>query len=273
MTRDVAKQKAAIARDAEHIARQRDRQRLSDMRAGIVELRRYVSRQKILDRKERRAALARIRAALLDIPRAERDHRHRMASDVLDARQAFRVWWAMVLAERATRLTDIRQLREHLKRYRAGSKARIAASVAATKRAADELLEELAQGSATRRIRITQLLEHQERELKIERTDQRQFRSTKRHVQKHSKTRVTKTERRQEFSGGVEANLVTAEEHAIWQVARRQILSDAKARGITAPDAIAELVRERAEADPDLATDAMQASADRWLAAELKRMQ
>jgi len=100
--------------------------------------------------------------------------------------------------------------------------------------------------------------------------DQRQMSRTKRQVKQRNK-RATKRERAQEFTGGVETNLTTALEHAVWKREKGVILSMAKARGIKAPDAIAELVRERVEADEDRAVEFLADDSDAWLEAEIRK--
>jgi hypothetical protein len=266
----VARQKAAIARDTEKVLRAQDRQRLRDMRAGIVDLRRSISRQKILDRKARREALQAIRRKLRQVRPNERAHRRNIAREVSTALRDFRAWWQAVLVERANRQADLKQLRAHAKAYRAGTRERIREGVAAVQRAAEEHLAEMASSAEARRERMAAALRAAERDYRTERADQSQFRRTKRNIKARA-PRVTRKERASEFTGGVEANLLTPEEHAVWRSSKRGILLEAKRLGIKAPDAIAELVRERTEADPDLAIELLARHAERDWAAEYRK--
>jgi hypothetical protein len=106
--------------------------------------------------------------------------------------------------------------------------------------------------------------------LTTERADQRQRRSTKKHVAAGA-PKVTRSERREEYSGGVEANLTSAVQLATWKRARKQILAQAKRLKITQPDAVAELVGEWVEADPDRAMGYVIADAEQWVRDELRR--
>lgn len=65
--------------------------------------------------------------------------------------------------------------------------------------------------------------------------------------------------------------MTSPEELAVWRHEKVSILRHAKATGIKEPDAIAELVRERVEADPDRAIEFLVNDSERWLMAELNR--
>jgi hypothetical protein len=258
-------------RERERAVRQKDREHIRAFEAGIKDLRRQLSRQKILARKARRETLAKMRRALPAIRRAEAGKRTQLTLDIARERDRFTRWWESVLIERANRRAEIARLRSQLRHLRATRKSRIAE---ATRRLKLLQVEELARFDSTVGVErrsvesgIATLLE----QLRQERADQRQFKGTARAKRRAAVKRTTQKERRQEYTGGVEANLESPEEQAVWRHEKASILRVAKAKGIKAPDAIAELVRERVEADPDRAIEFLANDSERWLMAELNR--
>lgn len=263
--------KTIIAREREQLARAQERARIRDLAASVAELRRSLRENQAEVTRKRRDILKRLSQTVRRLPKVERTHRRKMASEVVLAVAEFRRWWDVVKAERAARRAEIVQLRTGLRDYRKGSPARVRALVENARRIAETRLEEMLGDAEQRRRVLRETLAQAERELKTERADAAQFKRTRQHLRgRASKTKATRRERRQEFTGGVEANLMTAEEHAIWHSARRQILAEAKARGIKAPDQIAELVRERVELEPEAATDSLQDYADAQVAALIR---
>jgi hypothetical protein len=257
-------------RERERAVRQADRERVKSLQWGIKELTRKVARQKIESRKKRRELLSRMRRALRAVPRRDRTTRAEMLLRVAAERDRFKRWWDSVLLERAKRRAVLSEQRRELKSYRATSNRRIAAAVEQLRRLQGEELERFERDQDERLAILRAGLDEARRTIATERRDQRQMSRTKRQVKERAK-RVTKRERAKEFSGGVEANLTTALEHAVWKRERGLILSNARARGIKEPDAIAELVRERVEADEERAVEFLADDADAWLAAELQR--
>lgn len=90
------------------------------------------------------------------------------------------------------------------------------------------------------------------------------------HVRPASKT-IRAKESSAERDSLIEMNLVTPEEQAWWKRNKTQMLRESREAGISEPHAIAELVRERVELEPERAVEFMQADADAWLRSELKR--
>lgn len=258
-------------RERERAIRQADKVQLRRLHERVKGLRLSISRHKIETRKQRRQLLANMRRALRALPRRDRSVVRDRVLAVARQRTDYQQWWAGVLLERARRRAELAELRAAVRTYRAGSPARVAAAVAKLRDLQREQLDGFEQRRAGLINSAEAALEHALRELATERRDQRQMARTKRTTSERKARRATKRERRQEFTGGVEANLTTALEHAVWKREKGRILSNARARGITAPDAIAEMVRERAEAEQDLAIEYLADDADAWLEAELRK--
>lgn len=247
-----------------------DRERIRELRVQVTALRQAIARQRGESLKERRKLLRGIKSRLKGARRVERSHRHRLLAEVADARVDYQRWLTEVRAEQARRLAELAQTRELLRRWRAGARERVRAALANVERVTAERLAQLDARTADARAELVAALEQAQRDLWQERQDQRQFRRTGRQVTKRTK-RTSRRERAEECGSGVEANLTSAEEFAVWKHARRQVLAAARAQGVTASDQIAELVREYAEANPEQALDWLQNDSDAWLEAELSK--
>ena len=187
-------------------------------------------------------------------------------------RKEFEAWWREVRAERERRLTEIRKLRTELREWSKSLPKRRAESV---EQISAEAMRQLATFDAETTEQLGALeraVAQARKEIKADEYDLRVWTTNRRREKIAPKPlRRTRRETIEERASEVEANLVSGEELAWWHKNRGQILRQAKDLGITAPDGIAELVREAVEADPDRALEFLQADADAWVAAELRK--
>ncbi len=223
-------------------------------------------------RLERKARLKAIRSGLGKALEQQKGLRTIRLRAIAEKRKAFETWWREVRAERERRLTEIRDLRNELKRWTKDLPARRKESV---EQISAEAMRQLATFDAQTTEQLGALeraIQTARRELKSDEYDLRVWSSSRRQERVAPKPlRRTRRETAEERTSEVEANLTSGEELAWWHKNRGQVLRRAKELGITAPDGIAELVREAVEADPDRALEYLQADADAWVAAELRK--
>lgn len=257
----------SLAKERAKAVKESDSAKVKALRVRVREIQRLIIEAKRRHPRERRALLLEIKGMTKAMRAAEREERGRLARKVAQAVAEFRSWWAEVMKERKRRLDEIRELREEIRRHQKASRARVQEFTAIMSKRRDESIDDLEERHNREADDLHSKLNRAKRELKSEIYDQRQMR----HTAKAIKPTVKASERRQEFTGGVEANLGNAIELAVWKKARKQILAEAKRKRVTASDGVAELVREYAEQHADQAYGWLQADVEKWMAGELER--
>ena len=273
MATKVQAQLAAIRKEAHRIELEKMRQHVKTKR-GSLRAKESDERLWTKARKdERRERLRGLRRAISTLSHATMTERRERLRVIHEKRKLFTDWWARVRAERSARLTEISRLRQELRDWSKLGPERRKESVAQITAAATR---ELAAFDAETRDGLNALemaIAKARADLKSDEYDLRTWAANRKHDTKSPRTRVKKPrgESRSELISNVELNLETPEEWAWWRHGRRVILEDAKQLGLTDGDQIAELVRERVEADPERAVEYLQNDADAWVAAELRK--
>lgn len=274
MSREIKRQLADIRRQVgkDEISRMRAHVKGRQERLGeLQQERKAFDRQRRLDRKAR---LDRLRTDLSRARKEPIDQRRKMLRTLAEKRRAFHEWWASVRAERAQRLAEIASLRSELKAFGQQWPQRKRLAVEAITAAVHKELDQFDAQTAQQLHSLESLIAKARQELKAEQYDLKSWvrnRSGERKPKGKIKPIARAREKSLERGSLVELNLTNAEEQAWWRRNKAQILRQAKSMGITEPDAIAELVRESVEADPERAVEFLQSDADRWLEAELRK--
>lgn len=272
MSRKVKKQLAEIRRQVtkDEIARMRSHVKSRrDALAALERRRREFERQR---RAERRSRLAHLRTKLQQARKFPTDARRSRLKVIAEKRKAFAVWWAEVRAQRARMLAEIQELRSELKAFREQWPERRRLAVASITALVQRELDSFDEQTRAELAEFEQLIGKARRELKSEQYDLRTWIRNRQGERKQRGKPVTRArERKAELESLVELNLTSPEEMAWWRRNKSQILRDARANDVTEPDAIAERVREATEADPERAVEFLQADADAWLEAELRK--
>jgi hypothetical protein len=272
MSRKIRKQLAEIRREVA-------RDEIIRMRAHVAnrrkELQRLEGERRELERRrkqERRARLVHLHRQLAQARKFPTTERRAILRVIAQKRKAFADWWAEVQAERARLLAEIQGLRAELKAFGKQWPERKKLAVAAITAAVTRELDTFDEQTRAELVSLEQLIGKARRELKSEQYDLKTWIRNRRGERKTKvKPLARARESRAELESLIELNLLSAEELAWWRRNKPQILRDARAQGITEPDAIAEQVREAVEGDPERAVEFLQADADAWLEAELRK--
>lgn len=272
MSREIKRQLAEIRRQVGKDEMVRMRAHVKTRRDRLILLQRERKELERRRRLERRARLGKLRVDLTRARKTPNGNRLRMLQTIASKRRAFAEWWASVRAERAAKLAEIQSLRKELKAFREQWPARKQLAVQAITAAVHRELETFDAQTKRELDSLAALIGKARTELKAEQYDLTTWIRNRRGERKSKikpiqRARETKTER----DSLVELNLVNAEEQSWWRRNKAQILRQAKEMEITEPDGIAELVREAVEHDPERAVEFLQADADKWLEAELRK--
>jgi len=272
MSRKIRQQLASIRRDVARDEVARMRAHVKGRRERLVALERERKTLEKSRRLERRTRLQQLRA---DLGRARKQpvaERRRMLTTIAAKRQAFAQWWASVRAERAARLDEIRSLRRELRAFSQQWPERKRLAVAAITAAIHKDLEGFDKQTEGELRSLQDLIAKARQDLKTEQYDLKSWIRNRRGDTKSTAKPIRRAqERKEELQHNIESNLVNAEELAWWRRNKAQILRDARAAGVTEGDAIAELIREAVDAEPERAVEFLQSDADKWLAAELRK--
>jgi hypothetical protein len=222
---------------------------------------------------ERKNRLKALRTAISQAIAQQKGMRKIRLRAIQEKRKAFDVWWREVRQERERRLTEIRKLRQDLREWSKNLSSRRRESVEQISAEAMRQLETFDAQTAEQLGALEQAIAKARRELKADEYDVRVWTSNRRKERTAASKPVRKARREssEERDSIVEMNLESGEELAWWRRNKTQILRQARDMGISAADGIAELVREAVEADPDRALEFLQADADAWVVAELKK--
>lgn len=263
--------KASIRREAIAVERQRSKAHLAAIEERHAEL---TSQLRLHRRDTRRRRLellldtkAKLRAARSGSPAKLR----RAIENLHSARVAYRRWLTKMREQQRTMRAELELLRQEAKAERAHAPVERRAVIDSIESLATQQLERLDAAAAITDDQLQAAVEKARRDIRAERYDLKSYSANRRgdRLRETAARRVASADVDRE----VEANLVTAEELAYWHHERDSIKRDAKRLGKTAPDEIAELVKERAEFDPERAVQFLERDADAWLKAEIMRAQ
>lgn len=274
MSRKVKQQLAEIRRQVarEEIVRMRAHVASRRKALGTLEQQRREFEQR--RRQERRARLAHLRTKLSDARRFPTGQRRQRLQIIAAKRKAFAQWWAEVRAQRARMLAEIQGLRQELKAFKAQWPERRRLAVSSITAIVQRELDSFDDQTRAELEQFEQLIGKARRELKVEEYDLKTWVRNRSGERKRASKPIAGArarERKAELESLVELNLTSPEELAWWHRRKPEILRNARAANVTEPDAIAELVREAAESDPERAVEYLQADADAWLEAELRK--
>src|SRR5512138_175890 len=259
---------AEIRRQAYRVEAQEMRARLAENKARVRELKKSLVDWQRQRKAERRNRLKALRSELVGVN--ARADRQRRLLEISSKREQFRVWWAAALKERLRRIEEIRNLEKELRNWQRTAPQRRKEMAARVTERISRVMADYDRNTLAGAARIRSELDRASKAAKSEEVDQRIWRSNRRRDAKRP-LRATRSESREELVSGVEANLETPQELAWWKANRGSILRTARELGKTSGDAIAEMVREQVEGDPERAIEFLSDDADAWVAAELKR--
>lgn len=272
MSREIKAQLTEIRRQVGRDELVRMRAHVKSRRDRLVQLEQERKTFERRRRTERGTRLGKLRTELQRTRKRPVAERRAMLQTISEKRRAFSAWWALVRAERAAKLAEIKSLRQELKAFAQQWPERKKMAVQTISAAVHKELEGFDQQTDKELQSLGELIGKARRELKAEEYDLKTWirnrtGERKSKIKPIQRARELKTER----EGLIELNLVNAEEQAWWRKNKQQILRQAKDLGITEPDGIAELVREAVDLEPERAVEFLQSDADRWLATELKK--
>ena len=225
-------------------------------------------------RGERRSRLRHLQTKLREAKRFPTAQRRQRLQVIAAKLKAFREWWAEVQAQRARMLAEIRDLRAELKAFRTQWPERRKLAIASITAIVQRELDAFDNETRAELEQLEKLIANARRELKVEQYDLKTWvrnRGLERKPAAKGQARGRAREAKAELESLVELNLASPEEFTWWRRNKPSILRDARAANVTEPDAIAERVREATEADPERALEFLQADADAWLEAELRK--
>lgn len=272
MSRKVKQQLAQIRREVardeilrmkDHVAKRRETLRELEARRKQWEKQRKL---------ERRARLAHFQKELKTSKRAPAEQRRARLRVIAQKRAAFHEWWREVQATKARMLAEIQALRAELKAYQQQWPERRKLAVESLTSHIQRELDSFDDETRRNLDQLDSLIAKARRELKAESYDlQSWIRNRSGERKSKVKPLARAREKKTELESLVVHNLESPEELAWWRRNRTSIMRNAKEQGIEEPDAIAEMVREAVELEPERAVDMMQADADAWLAEELRK--
>jgi hypothetical protein len=269
-----------VKRQLAEIRRQTGREELAKMRAHIKAKKKRLAELQADERNwtserkaERKRRLHGLRDAIRKALAQQKGLRTVRLRQIHEKRKAFQVWWADVRKERAQRLAEIQKMRNELRDWSKDLPRRRAESTEQISAEAMRQLAKFDKETAESLDAMTKAIASARRELKSDEYDLKVWTGNRRKERATAvkPLRRSRAEASEERTSEVEANLESGEELAWWHKNRGQILRRAKELGVSAPDGIAELVREAVEADPDRALEYLQEDADAWVAAELRK--
>lgn len=258
------------AKDRERAAKVADREHLAKLRERVRALKTEQAKARKRYARERVELLRAMRSNLRSLPKRDRDERTRRLRLLAAKRAEFRKWWERMLIERTARRALLEQAATELRDWRRGAGARIAEAKRLLREQITDAVDQLEDAQSREFEALSSATAKAERDLRVERSDQKS-RSRNARDRAEAKPKTSALDKRREFTGGVEANLTSELALATWKRARKQILAEAKRRGVTSPDGVAEIVQEWTEADEDRALEYLQADADAWLEQELRK--
>lgn len=272
MSIQVKAQLASIRREASRLETQRMREHVKlkrgKLRASEVAEREWTKARKA----ERRARLKVLRQSIAAIAGKSASVRSAKLHVIHEKRKQFAAWWASVRAERVRRLAEISKLRQELRDWAKLGPVRRKESVQQITEAAQRELAKFDDETREGLDALERAVIKARAELKSDEYDLRTWGANRKRESKPVRPiKQARRENASELAGNVELNLETGEELAWWRRNRPSILRLAKEMGITAGDGIAELVREQVDADPERALEFLQADADVWVEAELRK--
>jgi hypothetical protein len=273
MSRKVKQQLADIRKQIAREEVLRMRAHVATRRKALTELeqrRREFERQR---RNERRTRLLQLREKLQAAKRASSRERKQRLLVIVEKRKAFAAWWADVKLQRARMLAEIQSLRNELKAFGAQWPERRRLAVESITALVQRDLDAFDSQTQSELTKLDELIQKARKALQIESYDLRTWVRNRSGERRQPKpiAKARANERRAELASLIELELTNPEELAWWHRRKAEILRDAKAAGITEPDAIAERIREAVEADPETGVEYLQADADAWLANELRK--
>lgn len=254
----------ALRAERDRAIRAQERDALRAMRGRIAQLIKDRVRLRAEQTRERKRLVMKLRQTLREVPKRDQGERRRQVLYLHTKRVEFAAWWREQLAERDRRKAEIAQARAELDTWRKGARERVAALRAELTEVHSDTVDALDEQQARDYAAATDAIGAARRGLARERADQAQYRRTAGRKAADAK-RVTQAEKRAEFTGNVEANLTDALEIATWRRSRRQILEQARRQGVTAPDGVAEIVKEWTEADPGAAIEWLERDARKYI--------
>lgn len=273
MSRKVKQQLADIRKQIAREEVVRMRSHVATRRKALTELeqrRRDFERQR---RTERRTRLTQLREKLRAAKRSPTQQRRERLLAIAEKRKAFAAWWADVKMQRARMLAEIQSLRNELKAFGAQWPERRRLAVESITALVHRDLDAFDSQTQAELTKLDELIQKARKALQIESYDLKTWVRNRSGERRQPKpiAKARAKERRAELESLVEMNLSSPEELAWWHRRKAEILRDARAAGITQPDAIAERIRESVEADPESGLEYLQADADAWLTAELRK--
>jgi len=257
-----------FARDRATALRSQDRAELARLRDSVKAARAAIVTWKRTHPKRRAEVLREIRDLAKQAKASERSTRAKLVGRIMQRRHDFAEWWAKVQLEKRARLAELQSLRAELAQWRKQGSARRHEFRAVMVSAKAAKLEALSSSMDREAETLFGALERAKSTAKAERYARRSRAKTAKAL---AKPAATRREKASEYSGGVEANLQTAVELAYWQHERRRVLAEAKRRGVTAADGVAEIVTELVEFDPDRAMGFLIDDTEQWVRNETKQ--
>lgn len=256
-----------FARDRATALRSQDRAELARLRDAVKVARAAITTWKRTHPKRRAEVLREIRDLAKQAKASERTTRATLIARIVKRRADYYEWWSKVCLEKRMRLVELQSLRLDLAQWRKQGSARRHEFRAVMVSAKAAKLEALSASMDREAETLFGALERAKSHAKSERYA---IRSRAKTAKALAKPTVTRREKASEYSGGVEANLQTAVELAYWKHERRRVLAEAKRRGVTAADGVAEIVTELVEFDPDRAMGFLIDETEQWVRNETK---
>jgi hypothetical protein len=262
-------QLASIRREALAVERQRAKAHLAALEERHEELR-VSLRTHRRDVRRKRLEILRDTKAKLRAARTGSGGKLRKAVEALHrARVSYRDWLGKMHDKQRDLRAELELLRQEIKSEKLRLPVEREQLIKSIEELAAQQLSKLDAAAAITDEQIQAAVERARRDIHAERYDLRAWSGNRR------RDRLRETAARRvsaaDIDREVEANLSTAEELAYWHHERDGIKRDAKRLARTAPDEIAELVKERAEFDPERAIHFLERDAEAWLKAEIYR--
>lgn len=275
MSKLVKKQLAEIRRESARIEIERMRAHLAKKKQRLAELVANEKHWTAARKLERKARLQDLRRAIQRTKRVSVEAKRDKLRAIATRRREFEQWWASVQAERAARLREIRELRADLAAWTRDLSKRQKESVAKLASEAERAFIAFDTETQREADAMHAAIDQARRDLRADEYDFRTWQSNRRRESKSSfkpkKAKARAKEVKQEYIDNVENNLQSAEEWAWWRKERPSLLREARELGMTEGDQLAEVIRERVEADPDRALEYLQDDADAWVELEVRR--
>ncbi len=273
MSKLVKKQLAEIRRETSRIELQNMREHVRQKKRALVRLQSEEKSWTTARKVERKTRLKDLHRALAQARKLEHKSKAEKLRAIAERRRQFEQWWAGVRKERATRLAEIQHLKVTLKGWLKDLPKRRQQAVAEISAAAQRQFESFDVETAKQHDALERAIQQARRELRADEYDLKVWTANRGREKRQvvRAIRKPKGEATAELVSEIENNLTTAEEWAWWRAERKTLLRNAKEQGVTEGDAIAELIRERVELEPERAIEYLQADADAWVEAEVRK--